>query len=179
MFQCPRSHQGTVKCSNFWNKNMNATFLNDEAGAVTVDWVVLTAALVGLGLAVMGVVSGGIEDLSTDVSAALEDESKFSEQFGGITLASASNTTVFSGRTASDYVAYGQSLAPGNNGAVYYHAQQAAISDAPDGYNFDNPLSDPDSGNVIYTSNDGQNYSIGGNVVSVDSYAGSANYFGA
>ncbi len=28
-------------------------FLNDESGAVTVDWVVLTAAIVGLGIAVM------------------------------------------------------------------------------------------------------------------------------
>ncbi len=44
--------------------NVIKTFKNDESGAVTVDWVVLTAALVGLGLAVMGVVSGGIEDLT-------------------------------------------------------------------------------------------------------------------
>ena len=43
-------------------------FLADESGAVTVDWVVLTAALVGLGLAVMSVVSGGIETLSTSIS---------------------------------------------------------------------------------------------------------------
>ncbi len=33
-------------------------FKNDESGAVTVDWVVLTAALVGLGLAVITVVRG-------------------------------------------------------------------------------------------------------------------------
>lgn len=32
-------------------------FAKSESGAVTVDWVVLTAALVGLGLAVMAVVS--------------------------------------------------------------------------------------------------------------------------
>ncbi|MBY6201259.1 hypothetical protein KUV65_07800 [Maritalea mobilis] len=44
------------------------TFLSDESGAVTVDWVVLTAAIVGLGLAVMAVVSGGIEDLSSNIS---------------------------------------------------------------------------------------------------------------
>ena len=42
------------------------TFRNDESGAVTVDWVVLTAAIVGLGIAVYGVVSGGIQDLSQD-----------------------------------------------------------------------------------------------------------------
>jgi Flp pilus assembly pilin Flp len=51
-------------------KFMNA-FIADESGAVTVDWVVLTAALVGLGLAVMAVVSGGVEDLSQEVQDAL------------------------------------------------------------------------------------------------------------
>ena len=47
------------------------TFKNDESGAVTVDWVVLTAALVGLGLAVMGVVRGGIDDLTNDIDGQL------------------------------------------------------------------------------------------------------------
>jgi hypothetical protein len=42
-------------------------FANSEDGAVTVDWVVLTAAIVGLGLAVLAVVSGGVEDLSRDI----------------------------------------------------------------------------------------------------------------
>ena len=43
-------------------------FANDESGAVTVDWVVLTAAIVGLGLAVMTVVSGGTETLTNKIS---------------------------------------------------------------------------------------------------------------
>jgi Flp pilus assembly pilin Flp len=48
------------------------TFAADESGAVTVDWVVLTAALVGLGLAVMGVVRGGIADLTGDINTQLQ-----------------------------------------------------------------------------------------------------------
>lgn len=52
-------------------RNSTAMFLLSEDGAVTVDWVVLTAALVGLGLAVMSVVSGGVENLSGDVSTEL------------------------------------------------------------------------------------------------------------
>lgn len=48
------------------------SFLADESGAVTVDWVVLTAALVGLGLAVISVVSGGLEDLTADIDSQLE-----------------------------------------------------------------------------------------------------------
>ncbi|CUH08469.1 hypothetical protein JSE7799_00062 [Jannaschia seosinensis] len=49
------------------------TFRNDEAGAVTVDWVVLTAALVGLGLAVLSVMSGGVETLSGEMSTSLTE----------------------------------------------------------------------------------------------------------
>ena len=49
-------------------------FAADEGGAVTVDWVVLTAALVGLGLAVISVVSTGLEDLSGDIQGQLEQD---------------------------------------------------------------------------------------------------------
>lgn len=46
-------------------------FAKDEDGAVTVDWVVLTAAIVGLGIAVLGVVRGGVGELSSDIAAKL------------------------------------------------------------------------------------------------------------
>jgi Flp pilus assembly pilin Flp len=39
-------------------------FLKDEAGAVTVDWVVLTAAVVGLGLLIFNYVRPAVSDLS-------------------------------------------------------------------------------------------------------------------
>ena len=47
-------------------------FAKSESGAVTVDWVVLTAAIVGLGLAVMAVVYSGVENLSRDIQTQLE-----------------------------------------------------------------------------------------------------------
>jgi Flp pilus assembly pilin Flp len=47
------------------------TFTSDEDGAVTVDWVVLTAAVVGLGIAVMATVKGGVESLGTDIASGL------------------------------------------------------------------------------------------------------------
>jgi hypothetical protein len=50
-----------------------ASFAQSAEGAVTVDWVVLTAALVGLGLAVMGVLSSGLNDLSGDVTTLMTD----------------------------------------------------------------------------------------------------------
>lgn len=35
-------------------------FYREEDGAVTVDWVVLTASIVGLGLAVLTAINGGL-----------------------------------------------------------------------------------------------------------------------
>ncbi|MGV6812031.1 MAG: Flp family type IVb pilin [Brevirhabdus sp.] len=46
-------------------------FAKDESGAVTVDWVVLTAAIVGLGAVVLSTVSGGVNDLASDIAADL------------------------------------------------------------------------------------------------------------
>ncbi|WP_298257628.1 pilus assembly protein [uncultured Litoreibacter sp.] len=46
-------------------------FAADESGAVTVDWVVLTAAIVSLGIAVMASVSNGLETLSGDIETQL------------------------------------------------------------------------------------------------------------
>ena len=53
--------------------NVFNTFLNDESGAVTVDWVVLTAAIVGLGIAVLTSVGSGTATLADNVSGALAD----------------------------------------------------------------------------------------------------------
>lgn len=49
------------------------TFKNDESGAVTVDWVVLTAAIVGLGLAVITTVTNGVTDIAGDISQEMID----------------------------------------------------------------------------------------------------------
>ncbi len=46
-------------------------FRSDESGAVTVDWVVLTAAIVGLGVVVMTTVGGGIQTLAGNVSTSV------------------------------------------------------------------------------------------------------------
>ena len=43
--------------------NLFKNFKSNESGAVTVDWVVLTAAIVGLGMVVMGTVGDGITGL--------------------------------------------------------------------------------------------------------------------
>jgi Flp pilus assembly pilin Flp len=48
--------------------NFIKNFRRDEDGAVTVDWVVLTAAIVGLGVAVLASVGKSTTGLSTKIS---------------------------------------------------------------------------------------------------------------
>ena len=50
------------------------TFRNDEEGAVTVDWVVLTAAVVGLGVAALAAVKGGTGALTSKISSHLSSQ---------------------------------------------------------------------------------------------------------
>ena len=44
-------------------------FLKDETGAVTVDWVVLTAAVVTLGLVVFNFVAPAVSQLASDIAS--------------------------------------------------------------------------------------------------------------
>jgi Flp pilus assembly pilin Flp len=53
--------------------NFIKNFANDESGAVTVDWVVLTAAIIGLGVAVMTSVGTGTTKLADKIEANLGD----------------------------------------------------------------------------------------------------------
>jgi Flp pilus assembly pilin Flp len=53
--------------------NFIKNFRNDEDGAVTVDWVVLTAAIVGLGIAVLTSVGGGTTALADKISTSLSE----------------------------------------------------------------------------------------------------------
>ncbi|NCU19893.1 hypothetical protein EOM89_03955 [Candidatus Falkowbacteria bacterium] len=49
-------------------------FNNEEDGAVTVDWVVLTAAVVGLGLAALSVIRGGVQAQTGKINDVLTAE---------------------------------------------------------------------------------------------------------
>ena len=51
------------------------TFQEDEAGAVTVDWVVLTAAVVGLGVAALAAIKSGTASLTSQISQHLANQS--------------------------------------------------------------------------------------------------------
>jgi Flp pilus assembly pilin Flp len=52
--------------------NFIKNFRKDEDGAVTVDWVVLTAAVVGLAVAAYSSIETGVEDLTSNTSTYLD-----------------------------------------------------------------------------------------------------------
>ena len=53
-------------------KNLFKRIKNDESGAVTVDWVVLTAAIVGLGAVAYPLVKTGVSTKATEVQTKLQ-----------------------------------------------------------------------------------------------------------
>jgi Flp pilus assembly pilin Flp len=57
--------------------NLIKSFKNDESGAVTVDWVVLTAAIVGLGLVVMTTLRTPINNTAAAIASDLDAAALF------------------------------------------------------------------------------------------------------
>jgi len=62
-----------------------SAFLKDEAGAVTVDWVVLTAAVVGLGLLIFSFVRPAVSNLAASINNELADAQACMEQNNSVT----------------------------------------------------------------------------------------------
>ncbi|MDZ4086012.1 MAG: hypothetical protein U1E69_04340 [Tabrizicola sp.] len=62
-----------------------SAFLKDEAGAVTVDWVVLTAAVVGLGLLIFSWVRPAVSNLAEAINAELAGAQACMEQNNSVT----------------------------------------------------------------------------------------------
>jgi Flp pilus assembly pilin Flp len=61
-------------------------FLASETGAVTVDWVVLTGAMVGTGIAAATAISNGIDAITTDIAANLSTQLAYRQSLrrGGV-----------------------------------------------------------------------------------------------
>lgn len=72
-------------------------WLRAESGAVTVDWTVLAAAVVGLGVATVGAVRSGVVSLGSDVEASLTSASVVS--LGSLGSGSWQYTPLYSGLT--------------------------------------------------------------------------------
>ncbi len=54
-------------------KNLIKSFLKRDEGAVTVDWVVLTAAIIGLAVAAIDQVGSATDAVANSIADGLED----------------------------------------------------------------------------------------------------------
>jgi len=73
-----------------------ARFWADEAGAVTVDWLALTAAAVGVGLLGADIIAQSTADTSNEIEAMLRDA-----KLGSITFVDSSTSASSSASGAS------------------------------------------------------------------------------
>jgi hypothetical protein len=91
-------------------------FLTDESGAITVDWVVLTAATVGLGVASVAAVRTGTGALGTDIQLSLSNASvaliELPYTWQGLTPAlAADRATVYTNASTEQIIAWHRSRA--------------------------------------------------------------------
>ena len=50
-------------------------FVQGSDGAVTVDWIVLTAAVIGLGFAALSMIRGGMSSLTSKINSQMSAQS--------------------------------------------------------------------------------------------------------
>ena len=140
-------------------------FVKDESGAVTVDWVVLTAAIVGIAIAMINVVSVGVENAAYGIDDTLRTAGS-----GWSFLGSGSGTEP---RMATmeelffEYVESGGDLESFDN--VYGALYSAADNISPDGYTFTGYV-DIETGTSVYQSEADGSYSVNGEVYDTNNY---------
>ena len=140
-------------------------FVKDETAAVTVDWVVLTAAVVGIAIAVAATIETSLNSSATTVSNNLGT--------AVASLTGGGSGLTFSGSSYADYLAAA--------GGDPFAADQAINADATSGTFFAGNY-DSESGYPVYEGGSNGSgdpvYIIGGNEVNVADYSGTLVYDG-
>ena len=139
-------------------KHLN-NFTKDESGAVTVDWVVLTAAIVGIAMAVIALISGGVQDASTGINEELETASAFSFPFAGT-----EGTSKISELLAS-------------NEMDLFAAHDVILSETPDGYEYLGGVDTATDTAIYFGNTDGTDgtFSVNGEILNEADYDLNAN----
>ena len=58
------------------------SFIRDESGAVTVDWVVLTAAIVGLAIVVITTLEDPLKNAATAIGDEITEQANYGDTSG-------------------------------------------------------------------------------------------------
>ena len=109
-------------------------FIEGEEGAVTADWVVVTASLVGLALAVSAVVSNGLASQSGDLERTLRGTDRIRTSFGA---AAASVVRATEGFFEDARVAVGERFADLDNASAFSFAMDVSLRAGDEGILFE------------------------------------------
>jgi Flp pilus assembly pilin Flp len=142
-------------------------FYKDDSGAVTVDWVVLTAAIVGIAIAVINVISGGVENAAIGIDDTLRTAGSGWSFLGTGTETGSETRIATMEELFFEFVADGGDLDSFDN--VYGALYSAADNISPDGYSYTG-LVDNATGTPVYASEDGGSYSVNGEIYDIGNY---------
>jgi Flp pilus assembly pilin Flp len=145
-------------------KTVFQNFAHETDGAVTVDWVVLTAGIIGLGAAVMVSVGSGTTDLANLTSTTIGGTET------GVSFFVSANPT------RPEIMAYFTTAAAegaSQTWEIVSFAAQRIEAATPDGYlaNDEGAMYVSEEGYAIYYSEDGATLKIGGETMTVDEFA--------
>ena len=134
-------------------------FAENECGAVTTDWVVMTAAIVGIGMAVLLQMSGGLENTSRNIVSGI----------GEVTSESGLSESIIqpppSTPSLSDTIQTLQDSGVRNNKIVKDLTREFQ-NEAPEGYRFSNEIEVGTEIPVFRTTNAGRKtYNVGGDLM--------------
>lgn len=141
-------------------------FRDHERGAVTTNWVVMTSAVVGISMAVMLHISGGLENASGSIFSSVGEPSSVSGLSQEITQTTPATPSI------TDTIQALREAGVKNKGIKEQLAAEFK-ADAPEGYKFDNRI-DVATGLPVYRSikqrGTPRTYSIGGEVITEIEY---------
>lgn len=139
-------------------------FAENECGAVTTDWVVMTAAIVGIGMAVLLQMSGGLENTSRNIVSGIGEATSGSGLSESIIQPPPSTPSL------ADTIQGLQETGLGNN-KIRRQLAAEFNSDAPEGYKFSNNIELETELPVYRSTNRGRRtYSVGGEVMTRTEY---------
>jgi len=138
-------------------------FVADETGIVTADYVVISAVVIGLGVATVTKIADGIQDATTATTLALAGvQVNGSGTFAALTY-------------VQEFFNVGIEAYPDDQRAAWISAREEVQGFSPDGFNYDPEFNetryiDLDSGNPIYENDAGTLFSIGGIQIEAAAY---------
>jgi len=123
-------------------------FLFCESGSTAVEWVVLSAGVLGVAIAGITLISEGMEESSYSIVSEIQDVAPS-----------------YNARTAESYITAAIANYPENRRRALLEVVRNIHKAAPKGYRFTGRI-DVDTGQPVFVSGDGSRYMIGGTIIS-------------